>query len=53
VHEFDTPEYNALIPLNKRQPGSRSVIMLHVHKASSVHILSLLSLELNLTNWLK
>lgn len=35
VHEFDTPEYNALIPLNKRQPGSRSVIMLHIHKASS------------------
>ncbi|KAF9479205.1 hypothetical protein BDN70DRAFT_703892 [Pholiota conissans] len=35
VHEFDTPEYNAYIPLNKRQPGSRSVIVIDVHKVGS------------------
>ncbi|KAF8965391.1 hypothetical protein BDZ97DRAFT_780378 [Flammula alnicola] len=35
VHEFDTPEYNALIPLEKRQPGSRSIIMLDIHKVGS------------------
>ncbi|KAF9531429.1 hypothetical protein CPB83DRAFT_786776, partial [Crepidotus variabilis] len=35
VHEFDTPGYNALIPLAKRQPGSRSVIMLHITKVST------------------
>lgn len=36
VYEFDTPEYNALIPLEKRQPGSRSVVSLNVQKVSTV-----------------
>ncbi len=36
VHEFDTPKYNALIPPEKRQPGSRSVIMQEVEKVSTV-----------------
>ncbi|KJA22563.1 hypothetical protein HYPSUDRAFT_67026 [Hypholoma sublateritium FD-334 SS-4] len=35
VHEFDTPEYNALIPLNQRQPGSRSAIVVDIHKVGS------------------
>ncbi|KAL0565841.1 hypothetical protein V5O48_016179 [Marasmius crinis-equi] len=35
VHEFGTPEYNALIPLESRKPGSRSVIMVDVHKVAS------------------
>ena len=37
VYEFDTPEYNALLQ-NNRRPGSRSVIMISVHKASTVSI---------------
>ena len=36
VHEFDTPEYNILIPLEKRNIGSRSVIMQEVEKVSTV-----------------
>jgi len=35
VHEFGTPEYESIIPVDKRQPGSRSVIMLDVYKVSS------------------
>jgi len=35
VFEFDTPEYNSFIPLDKRQPGSRSVISLKIHKVST------------------
>jgi len=33
--EFGTPEYNDLIPLETRQPGSRAVIMIDVHKVGS------------------
>lgn len=36
MYEFDTPEYNALIPLNQRQPGSRSAIVVDIHKVGSV-----------------
>jgi hypothetical protein len=36
VHEFDTPEYNALIPLGNRKPGSRSAIVVDVYKVSMV-----------------
>ncbi|KAF8184807.1 hypothetical protein BJ912DRAFT_974134, partial [Pholiota molesta] len=35
VHEFDTPGYNALIPLDKRQPGSRAVIVIDIHKVGT------------------
>ncbi|ESK92820.1 pyridoxamine phosphate oxidase family protein [Moniliophthora roreri MCA 2997] len=34
VYEFETPEYNDLIPPEKRKPGSRSVIMVDVHKVA-------------------
>jgi len=36
IHEFGTPEYDALIPLNKRQPGSRAVVRLDVDKVGTV-----------------
>ncbi len=39
VFEFDTPEYNALISADKRQPGSRAVIMVDVYKVSTVRYL--------------
>ncbi|ESK92842.1 pyridoxamine phosphate oxidase [Moniliophthora roreri MCA 2997] len=35
VYEFGTPEYNDLIPPEKRKPGSRSVIMVDVHKVAT------------------
>ncbi|KAK2462819.1 hypothetical protein APHAL10511_005210 [Amanita phalloides] len=35
VHEFGSPEYNALLPENARTPGSRSVIMINVYKVST------------------
>ncbi|KAF9269727.1 hypothetical protein L218DRAFT_851020 [Marasmius fiardii PR-910] len=35
VFEFGTPEYNALLPPEQRKPGSRSVIMVDVHKVST------------------
>ncbi|KAK1235797.1 hypothetical protein PQX77_000970 [Marasmius sp. AFHP31] len=35
VYEFGTPEYNALVPPESRKPGSRSVIMIDVHKAAT------------------
>ncbi|EEB99435.1 hypothetical protein MPER_00893, partial [Moniliophthora perniciosa FA553] len=35
VYELETPEYNALIPPEKRKPGSRSVIMVEVHKVAT------------------
>ncbi|KAF5311917.1 hypothetical protein D9619_003618 [Psilocybe cf. subviscida] len=35
VYEVDTPEYNAMIPVEKRIEGSRSVIMLDIYKVSS------------------
>jgi hypothetical protein len=36
VREFDTPEYNALIPPGRRKPGSRSAIVVDVHKVLTV-----------------
>ncbi|KAJ2918098.1 hypothetical protein MD484_g2310, partial [Candolleomyces efflorescens] len=35
VYEFGTPEYDALLPPEKRQPGSRAVIWIDVHKVGS------------------
>ncbi|KDQ64172.1 hypothetical protein JAAARDRAFT_118114 [Jaapia argillacea MUCL 33604] len=35
VHEFDTPEYNALIPAESRNPGSRAVIMINIYKVGT------------------
>jgi len=35
VYEFGTPEYDALIPPEKRQAGSRAVIMIDVFKATT------------------
>lgn len=36
VHEFGTPEYDALLPPEKRKPGSRAVIMIDVDKVGTV-----------------
>ncbi|OCB89493.1 hypothetical protein A7U60_g3288 [Sanghuangporus baumii] len=35
VYEFGTPEYEELIPKEIRKPGSRSVIMIDIHKVGS------------------
>ncbi|KAL1674333.1 hypothetical protein EV122DRAFT_293524 [Schizophyllum commune] len=35
VYEYGTPEYAKYIPDEKRKPGSRSVILVNIHKASS------------------
>jgi hypothetical protein len=35
VHEFGTPEYNALIPISDRKPGSRSAIIIDIHKVGT------------------
>ncbi|KAL1727958.1 hypothetical protein EV714DRAFT_216207 [Schizophyllum commune] len=35
VYEYGTPEYAKYIPNEKRKPGSRSVILVKIHKASS------------------
>ncbi|KAF9450859.1 hypothetical protein P691DRAFT_809379 [Macrolepiota fuliginosa MF-IS2] len=35
VYERDTPEYNALLPPEERQPGSRSIIMVDIHKVGT------------------
>lgn len=35
IFEFGTPEYEAYITPEKRRPGSRSVILIHVHKVGS------------------
>ncbi|KAF5339800.1 hypothetical protein D9611_009205 [Ephemerocybe angulata] len=35
VYEFGTPEYEKLLPAEKRQPGSRSVIWVDVHKVGT------------------
>jgi Pyridoxamine 5'-phosphate oxidase len=42
VFEFGTPEYDALLPPSRRQPGSRAVIWVDVHKVGSVRSESLL-----------
>jgi len=34
VHEYGTPEYNHYMPGDTRQPGSRSVIKIDVHKVT-------------------
>lgn len=38
VHEFGTPEYEALMPLRDRKPGSRAVIAIEVHKVRTVRL---------------
>jgi hypothetical protein len=43
VHEFGTPEYDALIPVADRKPGSRSAIVIDVHKVGTVSTVILLS----------
>ncbi|OJT07933.1 hypothetical protein TRAPUB_1144 [Trametes pubescens] len=35
VHEFGTPEYDALIPAVQRRPGSRAAIVIDVRKVST------------------
>ncbi|KAF5367763.1 hypothetical protein D9758_009841 [Tetrapyrgos nigripes] len=35
IHEFGSTEYNTLIPPETRQPGSRAVIMVDVHKVGT------------------
>ncbi|KLO07052.1 hypothetical protein SCHPADRAFT_860666 [Schizopora paradoxa] len=35
VHELGTPEYEAKIPPSKRMPGSRSVIVIKVHRVGT------------------
>ncbi|KZV75212.1 hypothetical protein PENSPDRAFT_681178 [Peniophora sp. CONT] len=35
VHEFGTPEYEQLLPPGKRQPGSRAVIVVDVHRVGT------------------
>lgn len=36
MHEYGTPEYNALIPAEIRKPGSRAVIVVDVYQVSTV-----------------
>ena len=36
VHEWGSPEYQRCIPAETRTPGSRSVIVIDVHKVSTV-----------------
>ena len=38
MYEIGTPEYDALLPEDKRQPGSRAVIALDVYKVASVSL---------------
>ncbi|KAF8994254.1 hypothetical protein BDZ89DRAFT_1150154 [Hymenopellis radicata] len=35
IYEFGTSEYNSFISASTRRPGSRAVIMIHVHKVGS------------------
>ncbi|KAF5339794.1 hypothetical protein D9611_009203 [Ephemerocybe angulata] len=35
VYEFGTPEYEELLPLEKRQPGSRSIIWVDFHRVGT------------------
>ncbi|KAF9531425.1 hypothetical protein CPB83DRAFT_786771 [Crepidotus variabilis] len=35
IYEFGTPEYEAYLPLESRQPGSRAVIVQEVHKVGT------------------
>jgi len=34
-YEIGTPEYDALLPLEKRKPGSRAVIIVNIHKVGT------------------
>jgi hypothetical protein len=34
-HEYDSPEYNTFIPMERRSPGSRAVIVLDIHKVGT------------------
>lgn len=36
VFEFGSPEYNELLPEDQRQPGSRAIIWIDIHKVGSV-----------------
>jgi hypothetical protein len=36
VHEYGTPEYDALIPATTRKPGSRAVIVIDVYQVGTV-----------------
>ena len=36
AYEFGTPEYDAILPPEKRPSGCRSVIVIDVHKVSTV-----------------
>ena len=38
VFEFGTPDYDELLPVDKRQPGSRAAIWIDVHKVGSVSL---------------
>jgi hypothetical protein len=38
VHEYGTPEYNALIPAETRKPGSRAAIVVDVYQVGTVRI---------------
>ena len=40
MHEFGTPEYDALIPIVDRKPGSRGAIVVDVHKVGTVSIMT-------------
>ena len=40
MHEFGTPEYDALIPIVDRKPGSRGAIVVDVHKVGTVSIIT-------------
>lgn len=45
MYEFGTPEYKKLLPLDKRQPGSRAVIWVDVHKVGTVRIYLSIALQ--------
>lgn len=36
MHEYGTPEYNALVPAETRKPGSRAAIVVDVYKVGTV-----------------
>jgi hypothetical protein len=45
VYEFGTPEYEAILPPEKRQICSRSIIMIDVFKVGTVCLLNLIYLS--------
>lgn len=36
VHQWGTPEYDTYVPAGTRKPGSRSIIVVDVHKVGTV-----------------